>query len=204
MGPVTPCRLGGFDGMVDTWMLASSRIPTACTSGWTGSPRPKVSAQVAGIASRPQADQGLRSHRRQGVLRHLQGHRREVCRADPLDRPPQQSASTAARNSYATGIGSTSGGKLQGVKRWAGRPALAPLRGRPCIRESPRVTRTNADARGAQGLTTRAGQRRTGPAVLLPPMAWLVAAYLRIACPAGFGVLEHQFSLRGGAELHHH
>ncbi len=77
----------GATGWSDTWMVSSkAKNPPNCMYQWMDwITSPQVNAQVAEyFGEAPRADQSLRIHQRQDVLRHLSRHRFRLCGEDQL------------------------------------------------------------------------------------------------------------------------
>ena len=136
-------------GPTPGWSRRRPRIPTACTSGWTGSPRPR------------------------SMLRWPNTSARHPRRRRPANIP--------RRRTSATSIHATDADYAEQIHYWTTPQNAVRRRQRRQLHGLRRVGRQVA---ADQGVTRAAPisvsiRRRIGLAFLLvPPMAWLVVAYL--------------------------
>ncbi len=141
-------------GWSDTWMISSKAAHPNCMYKWMDwISSPEVNAQVAEhFGEAPAQHQGVRAHHRTGLLRHLPRHRRRSSPPRSTTGPPhRRSASTAAATTARpTPSGSTSGNRSRG----------------------------DATRRLAAAARRRLRRRISLAFLLVPPMAWLVVAYL--------------------------
>ena len=144
----------GATGWSDTWMVSAKAAHPNCMYKWMDwITSPEVNAQVAEYFGEAPAQTKACEHTsRNGLLRHLPRDRREVRRRDPLLDHPAEAVRRRQRR------------QLHGLHR-VGRQVAA----------DQGLTRRGAATPTA---STSLGRRISLAFLLVPPMAWLVVAYL--------------------------
>ena len=142
----------GATGWSDTWMISSKAAHPNCMYKWMNwITSPEVNAQVAEYFGEAPAQTKACEHTTpEGLLRHLPRHRREVRRRDPL----LDHAAEAVRRRQRR--------QLHGLQR-VGRQVAA----------DQGLTQTAPD-----DADIALGRRISLALLLIPPLAWLVVAYL--------------------------
>ena len=173
----------GATGWSDTWMVSAKAAHPNCMYKWmdwiTSPEGQRPGRRVLRRGAR--ADQGVRVHQPEGLLRHLPRHRRDVRRQTPL----LDDAAEAVRRRQRR--------QLHGLRR-VGQQVAA----------DQGVTGARR-RRSTAAPPTRADSGRLSLALLLvPPHGLAGGGVPGFACgAAGFGVLDHQLvHRRGGAHRH--